>query len=290
MISRIHKTMGGSGVFSRMGWKPVCFFILAFALSGVPSHSQSLPMTGIPDPISDPRPEALAQARKSVERLFERSANLSCTEKVIQSILGDYGKPDYEEHSLFTYRFQADNGGKSLQFVESRERLQAPFRDSSRTLLITDGFGNMLLILHPAYQASYTFEGDGQEVIGGVNMVRFRFKPVPDASSPIMIQVRGQNFPVAVYGEVWIEPQSGNVVKMNASSDSGMSELGVRSMKSEIEYLPVALHNPEESYWMPASAVIDVETAHHHWRNIHSFSDYKRFQAEAPAKDPVETK
>jgi hypothetical protein len=34
----------------------------------------------------------------------------------------------------------------------------------------------------------------------------------------------------------------------------------------------------DESYWMPSSAVIDVETPKRHWRNTHLFTSYKRFQ------------
>jgi hypothetical protein len=148
----------------------------------------------------------------------------------------------------------------------------------------------MLLILHPGYEASYTFEADDDESIGGVQTERFRFKSVPDAASPVMVQVRGQNYPVALQGTVWIESQSGNIVKLSASSSSGMDELGIRGMSTEILYIPVTLHNPEASYWMPASAVIDVETPHRHWRNIHNFSAYKRFQTSTRAENSPENR
>jgi len=50
-------------------------------------------------------------------------------------------------------------------------------------------------------------------------------------------------------------------------------------LRSEIHYATVHFHDPEESYWMPISAVIDVETPRQHWRNIHRFAGYKRFRA-----------
>jgi hypothetical protein len=136
----------------------------------------------------------------------------------------------------------------------------------------------MLLILHPAYRESYTFKADGDEALGNVNTTKFRFKSVPGASSPIMVRIRGQNYSVELEGTVWVESQSGNVVKLIASSESSMNEVGVKSMTSEIEYLPAAFHVPEESYWMPASAVIDVKTEHTHWRNIHRFTSYHRLE------------
>jgi hypothetical protein len=71
--------------------------------------------------------------------------------------------------------------------------------------------------------------------------------------------------------------------------DSGLSDLGLRGMRSEIHYATVHFHDPDESYWMPVSAIIDVETPRQHWRNIHRFTGYKRFRATIQVED-VETK
>jgi hypothetical protein len=93
------------------------------------------------------------------------------------------------------------------------------------------------------------------------------------------MQLRGKNYPIPLSGTIWIEPQTGAVVKLIASMDSSLSDLGLQAMRSEIHYATVNFHDPEESYWMPVSAVIDVETPRQHWRNIHRFTSYKRFKA-----------
>lgn len=295
MIPSIQNTMRARGISLLKRSKPLCLLILALSFADLRAHSQSPPATLTPATISGvavhgspweaPARDALARARTSVERLFAHSADMICAENVNQTILDSDGRIAYQEHSMFKYRLQTDTEGKSLKFVEAREKVEAPFHDPSRTLLITDGFGNMLLILHPEYQASYAFEAEGEDAVAGVNTIKLNFKAIPGAASPMMLQVHGQNYSVDLDGSVWIEPQSGNVVKLVASSSSSMDELGVHSMRSEIEYLPVELHNPDESYWLPASAVIDVETAHRHWRNIHRFTAYKRFEPPAPAEE-----
>jgi hypothetical protein len=295
MIPPTHKTARACAISILKCWKPLCCLILAFAFTDVRAHSQSQPATLTPATVSDtsisgspweaPAQEALSRARTSVASLFAHSADMVCTESVNQTILDSEGRTAYQVHSLFNYRLQTDTTGKSLKFVEAREKVEAAFHDPNRTVLITDGFGNLLLILHPEYQASYTFEAEGDEVVAGVNTLKLNFKAVTGASSPVMLQVRGQNYSVDLDGSVWIEPQSGNVVKLTAFTSSSMDELGVHSMRSEIEYLPVELHNPEESYWLPASAVVDVDSAHRHWRNIHRFTAYKRFQATVPTEE-----
>jgi hypothetical protein len=226
-----------------------------------------------------PGMEALMRARKTVEKYFEQAANVVCTENVTQVVVGKGGKANYREESVFDYQLQANTNSGSLKLVESRDTRKAAFRDSARTLLITNGFTSMLLIIHPAYESSYTFESAGEESIDGVTLAKINFKAVPGASSPAALQLRGQNYPIPLSGTIWIEQQSGSVAKLIASMDSSLNDLGLQGMRSEIHYATVHFHDPEESYWMPISAVIDVETPRQHWRNIHRFAGYKRFRA-----------
>jgi hypothetical protein len=223
--------------------------------------------------------EVLLRARQSVEKFFEQSANVVCTEHVMQVVLGKNGKSAYREESVFNYQLQADTGSGSLKLVESRETRKASFRDPARTLLITNGFASMLLIVHPNYETSYTFESAGQEVIDGVTFVKIQFKAVPGASSPAALQLRGQVYPIPLSGMIWIDAQSGAVTKLTADLDSSLEDLGLHGMRSEIHYATVHFRDPDESYWMPTSAIIDVETPRQHWRNIHRFTEYKRFRA-----------
>jgi len=262
-----------------------CFFALAFAsffLCENLSAQTANPAMGVtetsPATLS-PAMDALVRARKLVEKYFEQASNVVCTENVTQAVVGKNGKANYREDSVFDYQMQASANSGSLKLVESRDTRKAAFRDSARSLLITNGFTSMLLIIHPMYETSYTFEPGANESVDGIGYVRIHFKPVPGASSPAAMQLRGKNYPIPLSGTIWIEPQTGAVVKLVASMDSSLSDLGLQGMRSEIHYATVNFHDPEESYWMPISAVIDVETARQHWRNIHRFAGYKRFKA-----------
>jgi len=263
------------------------FFSCGAASGQMPSVPQSPPASGdIPVPQEI---EALVRARKSVEKFFEQAANVVCTENVTQAMVGKNGKADYREESVFDYQLQANANTGSLKLVESRDTRKAAFRDSARTLLITNGFTSMLLIIHPSYETSYTFEPGGEETVDGLTFAKINFKFVPGASSPAALQLRSHNYPIPLSGAIWIEKQSGAVAKLVATMDSGLSDLGLRGMRSEIHYATVHFHDPDESYWMPVSAIIDVETPRQHWRNIHRFTGYKRFRATIQVED-VETK
>jgi hypothetical protein len=253
------------------------FLFRAAAFGQMAPGAQPQPPAPVPPASSEM--EALMRARKTVELYFEQAANVVCTESVTQAVVGKNGKANYREDSVFDYQMQASTNSGSLRLVESRDTRKAAFRDSARSLLITNGFTSMLLIIHPTYEASYTFEPGGNESVDGITYVRIHFKPVPGASSPAAMQLRGKNYPIPLSGTIWIQPQTGAVAKLITSMDSSLSDLGLQGIRSEIHYATVNFHDPEESYWMPISAVIDVETARQHWRNIHRFAGYKRFKA-----------
>ena len=228
--------------------------------------------------------DSLLLARKRIDKFFEQTSNVVCSEDVAQTLVGKNGKPMYREESLFEYQLQANTRSGSLKLVESREARKEAFRDPNKTLLITNGFASMLLVLHQNFESSYTFQPIAEDTIGGRTLVKVHFKPVAGASSPAAIQLRSRNYPLPLAGDVWIDRETGSVVKLITSLESSMDDLGLHELRSEIHYSIVQFHDPEEAYWMPASAVIDVETPKQHWRNVHRFTSYKRFRTTIQAE------
>lgn len=223
--------------------------------------------------------DTLLRSRHLVDKFFEQAANVVCDEDVAQTLVGKNGKPMYREESVFDYQLQASTRNGSLKLVESRDARKAAFRDPNKTLLITNGFASMLLILHPDYEPSYTFQPVGEEAIDGRTLVKIHFTPVTGASSPAAIQLRNRNYALPLTGDIWIDSESGSVVKLISSLETPMDDLGLHDLHSEIHYSVVQFHDPEEAYWMPSSAIIDVETPKQHWRNVHRFTSYRRFRA-----------
>ena len=244
------------------------------------AKNQPVFAAGGADPAFAARANAtIIHARKLIDNYFEQTSNVVCMENVSQSLVGKNNKPMYREESAFEYQMLSSSRNGSLRLTESREPRKVAFRNPNATLLITNGFASMLLILHPNYESSYVFEGVAEETAEGRTLAKVHFKPVPGASSPAAIQLRGRSYPLQLKGDIWIDEESGAVVKLISSLDESLADLGLRDLRSEIHYAIVEFHDPDESYWMPASAVIDVETPKQHWRNVHRFTDYRRFRA-----------
>ncbi|MGB2633530.1 MAG: hypothetical protein WAM58_06310 [Candidatus Acidiferrum sp.] len=254
-----------------------------------PAGAQSVPAEQ-PTPVSPasaPDPAFLARAnatidhsRKLIDAFFEQTSNVVCTENVEQTLVGKNNKPMYREESVFEYQLQSTNNrGGSLRLTESRETRKAAFRDPNKTLLITNGFASLLLILHERYESSYTFDPLSEETTDNRTALHVHFKAVPGGSSPAAIQLLGRNYPLPLKGDIWIDEETGAITKLASSLDGSLADLGLRDIQTEIHYSLVQFHAPEEAYWMPASAIIDVQTPKQHWRNVHHFSAYRRFRA-----------
>jgi hypothetical protein len=248
----------------------------AFLAFGGTCAAQADPGAIPPPAAAAPEIDSLARARKYVQDYFEKFSDLACKEAVTQIVLNDSGHAIYRENSSYDYQLISTSDAGDFKFTETRAPHNPAFRDPARTLLVTSGFSSLLLIVHPKYEASYTFEPAGNETISGVSYDMIRFVPVPGASSPATLRLRGKNFPLPMAGTLWIDPQNGTIVKLEAKVE-GLKDLGLAGMRSEVRYAPHTFHGPDESVWIPESAVIDVDTPRQHWRNQHKFSDYKRF-------------
>ena len=113
-----------------------------------------------------PQLDSLARARKYVQDYFDRFSDLTCKESVTQIVLNDSGHAIYRENSAYNYQLESSNESGSFKFTETREPRNPAFRDPARTLLVTSGFSSLLLVAHPMYEASYTFEPAGTESVG----------------------------------------------------------------------------------------------------------------------------
>jgi hypothetical protein len=223
--------------------------------------------------------ESLQRARQSVDKFFENSSNVVCAESITQSIVGKQGKAAYREESRYTYQVEATSVSSAVKLKEFREARKVAFRDPARTLLVTNGFASLLLIVHSTYEASYQFEAAEEQTVDGTTLQEIRFKPVPGGASPAALQLRGKSYPLPLSGSIWIDKQSGAITRLTAAVDSSLNDLGLQGMRSDIHYSLIQFHDPDEAYWMPASATIDVETPLQHWRNVHRFTGYRRFKA-----------
>jgi hypothetical protein len=104
------------------------------------------------------------------------------------------------------------------------------------------------------------------------------FEHIEGATSPVLYQMVGAEKPLELKGAAWIDPTSGEIIRLEMVANSAASDMGVKTIRAELTYGPVAIQDEKEPQWLPVSAIIDLETPRQHWRNIHHFSDYRKYR------------
>ena len=230
----------------------------------------------------------LQTAGQAVERLWTELSAVSCAEVVEQAKLGPRGKLLAEHKSVYDYLILMQITGGELSVEESRAEKPSPKKEAKRAtaapLLVTSGFAVMMLVFHPQFQSSYDFRLLPDTDWRGERVHRIAFSHVRGSHSPSALQLRGRDYPLEWAGEAWIQPATNAIVHVQAGLKQPMEMVGLLTLDTQVEYGPVPFEGQPHPYWLPQTAVIETTTRGQHWRNVHRFGNYRRFDVETTVK------
>jgi len=225
--------------------------------------------------------DLLNRTGEQVSKFLGQFSEVKCTEKVTQEKLGKEDKVELKEESTYDYLVILTNTGGELSLDESRLAVHEAKVDKKNTsLLVTNGFATLFLVFHPYYAGSFRFTAQGDELVGGHLLSKISFQHVRGTRSIAALALRGKEYPLEVSGTVWVDPQTAVITKIVAEIGDSMQDVGLKTLRSEVEYAPVPFRGMKETYWFPSQATVEVETPRQHWRNTHRFTDYKRFSVD----------
>lgn len=225
-------------------------------------------------------PELLRKTAISLEGFWERLSAVDCVENVQQVKLTPGGKVAHKQVSTFDYLVLLQLTGNDILVDESRAPIAEGKDDKSVPLLITNGFSTLSLIFHPVFQSAFEYSAPEAVEVEGAALLRVRFRHVAGARSPSVLKLRQRDYPVEWQGTAWIDPESGNIVRISAELMPGMEDLGLKTLSADVRYGRVSFKEDPRVYWLPETATIEVETARQHWRNVHAFGKYKLFSVD----------
>jgi hypothetical protein len=226
-----------------------------------------------------PLPELLDSVGKEVQVFWNHFSAVSCTERVQQTKLGEKGKVLALNESSFDYLIFLNLHGEDLSVEESRVEKGETKKKKKLPLLVTSGFPTLQLIFHPYYQGSFEYEFGGEEFQNGRKLIRIVFRHMAGTRSTSALHLRGRDFPLDFHGEAWVDVESNAITRITAGLLAPIEDLRLRALDSDVLYAPVRF--PDQTWWLPQTATIEVHTARQRWRNTHHFSDYKRFSIES---------
>jgi hypothetical protein len=223
----------------------------------------------------------LGRTSQQVSKFLEQFSDVKCTEKVTQEKLGKEDKVELKEESTYDYLVILTNAGGELSLDESRLAVHEAKSDrKNKSMLVTNGFATLFLVFHPSYAQSFTFTVLEDEVVSGERFNKVSFQHVSGTRSIAALALRGREYPLELSGTAWVDARTGVIRKIVADIGDTLRDVGLKTLRSEVEYAPVPFRGMKEVYWFPVQASVEVESSHQHWRNTHRFTDYKRFSVD----------
>lgn len=243
------------------------FIVIFVLLAAVGVHAQELQsVSARVDKIS-----------KYVSGFLNEFSDVKCTEHVLQAKLTPSGRNEYSEESTFDYLVIMQGGDGDLLLSESRLQEKEARHSKQLPMLVTNGFSTLFLVFHPYYRDSFTFTSAGEEIVDGRKLSRIRFDHILGSRTPMALAVRGREYPLQLTGSALVDDSTGAISKMEAGLVAPMDDIGLRALQTKVEYAPMPSKGADQTYRFPMLASVEVQTLKQHWRNIHRFSDYKRF-------------
>ena len=229
----------------------------------------------------------LERTGKRIELFWEQFSAVACTESVSQKKFSLDRKVLSERRETFDYLIMMQLEGDELSVDESRLQIGKLEKKARQPLLVTSGFSALLLILHPHFQGSYEFTRLPDEGTKNGRLLRLGFQPILGRRSPSAISLRGKDYPIPWKGCAWLDSQSGMVVRIQTELNKSMEDLGLKDLKADVSYAMVKFVSVAEASWLPQVALVDAETPHQRWRNIHQFQNYRKFSVETKSTTEV---
>jgi hypothetical protein len=106
------------------------------------------------------------------------------------------------------------------------------------------------------------------------------FEHIRGSDSPTALRLRGRDYPLDLSGIVWLDPETGAVVRIVALLSDSLDDIGLSSLNCDVQYAPLTLPETPGAYWLPESATIELRTPKQHWRNVHSYSNYRKYSVD----------
>lgn len=222
--------------------------------------------------------QLLERTSKQTTAFLEQFSDVKCTEQVRQEKLGKDDKVQLKEDSTYDYLVILSNEGGDLNIAESRIPVHEAKKDrKNSSMLLSNGFATLFLVFHPYYANAFKFTLTGEEELNGRILEKVSFEHVPGMKSPAALALRGREYPLELTGTAWVEAETGSIAKIEAGIADTLQDVGLKALSSEIEFAPLTFKDVKEAYWFPTQARVEVETPKQHWRNLHEFTQYKKF-------------
>jgi tetratricopeptide (TPR) repeat protein len=229
--------------------------------------------------------EVLAKAQERVLHQMQNFEKFMATEHIEhrqvdrQGNEGDIRTKDFS-YLVFVRPFRKD----SFFLEESRDGGVGV--DSFPTSLVTTGLvGLGVAILEREYEGDFEYKCEGLSSWRGQAAWQMRFEQKRNVESRVRVwRRRGELFPVALKGRIWLAANSYDLLHMESDLRDPIEKLVLTRDHLAIDYGPVSFETGNQKLWLPWKAEMFMELRGKRYHHQHMLSDYMLFSVDTTNK------
>ena len=257
----------------------------------------------------DQLPTVLAGTGAKVKELLQEIPNLTSTETVGEDLAAAAPRPlgfdTYERASsvqpsssvqarkgtgdalqvhTFNYLVLAhDTGGERMLQEYRTDRSNNSVAQDHPTAPSSIGFISMWVVFSPANESKSRFRYLGEQKIGGHKtfVVAFAQKPGTESHPGTITLPRAGSVPMLCQGIAWIDESDFRILRLRTDLLAPQPRVGVSRLTGVIHFGAVRIAKFEAQLWLPKEVKINIEANGLAVQELHQYSQYRLYRAEA---------
>lgn len=248
--------------------------------------------------VTCPEQDVLNRAQARVLHQLQNFERFMATEHIEHVQVDRHGNEGELRAKDFSYLvFVHPFRGNSFFLEESRDGGLGV--DSFPTSLATTGLvGLGVAILEPEYRKDFDYKCEGLSSWRGQAAWQMRFEQKRGVESRVRVwRRRGDLFPVALKGRIWLAANSYDLLHMESDLRDPIEKLVLTRDHLAIDYGPVSFETGNQKLWLPWKAEMFMELRGRRYHHRHMLTDYMLFSVDTanqigkpklPPADPEE--
>ena len=237
----------------------------------------------------------LAQLGSNAVAFFRDFSDTASREEVYQERLAWDGSVEDNMIQQFNYLMLPRGDGSASGYREERMDVQGRplVRNRIRTgfSFLTSGYAAAHLFFLPRNQGDFRYRHLGQKSAGAPVVIVFSQKPESRLTGSLAL---GNDTAELLYnGILWLDPQSYQILRIRTDlfALQALHPLSL-SLQTDVQLSPVRFPTVAQEFWLPREVVVSIVWERKRYRNIHRYSNYRRFSVESHEKRgaPIATK
>lgn len=231
--------------------------------------------------VACPQSEVLVQAQGRMLHQLQNFDKFMATEHIEHREVDRYGNEGDVRAKDFSYLVFVHPFKKDAFFLEE-SRDGGMGVDSFPTSLATTGLvGLGVAVLEREYQNDFDFRCEGLSSWRGQAAWQVRFEQKRGVQSRVRVwRRRGELFPVALKGRVWLAANSYDLLHMETDLQDPVEKLALTRDHLAVDYGPVTFERGNEKLWLPWKAEMFMEIHGKRYHHQHTLTDYMLFSVD----------